>query len=121
MQWGMAARLARGVSLLVWVGACGGPSRQAGAGEQCFRVTDCELGLICGPDQKCTSDLTAIDIRPDASQGGGGAGGVSGGSPDSSSSTASGGAAGMSTGAGGASAAGSAGTSAGGSDADAAD
>lgn len=118
----MAARLVLGMSLLGSLGACGGPSRQAAAGEACFRVTDCELGLVCGPDQKCTSDLTAIDIRPDASRGGDvSAGGASGGSPDSSSSTASGGSAGMSTGAGGASAAGSAGTSSGGSDADAAE
>lgn len=118
----MAAWLVVGMSLLGWVGACGGPSKQAGAGESCFHVTDCELGLVCGPDQKCTSDLTAIDIRPDASRGGDVSVGASGGgSPDSSTSTASGGAAGMSVGAGGASAAGSAGTSSGGSDADAAE
>jgi hypothetical protein len=46
--------------------SCGGPAKEAAAGESCFRVSDCQLGLICGPDQRCTSDLHAIDIRPDA-------------------------------------------------------
>jgi hypothetical protein len=99
-------------TVLGMVAACGGPSRQGASGEACFRVTDCELGLVCGPDQKCTSDLTAIDIRPDASSGGdvsAGGGGVA--MPDASlgtggqGSTAAGGASG-STGAGGASASG---------------
>jgi hypothetical protein len=88
-------------------------------------VSDCEPGLICGPDQKCTSDLSAIDIRPDASRGGdvsAGGGGVA--MPDASTGTggeagtASGGAGGT-TGAGGANAA--TGGSSSGTDSDAAE
>jgi hypothetical protein len=74
----------RGMAVVSWLGlglagvlnGCGGPDKEAGAGEACFRVADCQLGLVCGPDQKCTDDLTSIDIRPDASSareaGGGG-------------------------------------------------
>jgi hypothetical protein len=93
-----ARRLMRGMqlALVAAFAACGGPSKQAGAGESCFRVADCELGLICGPDQKCTSDLTGIDIRPEASTGIDVSAGGGGAAPDAS--TGAGGAAGTMTG-----------------------
>jgi hypothetical protein len=92
---------------LAIVAACGGPATEAGAGEPCFRVSDCQLGLVCGPDRKCTDDLSSIDIRPDASAGAPGTGGGnaadSSATPDSVTTTGMGGSTGVggSTGAGG--------------------
>src|SRR5437868_13154260 len=50
----------------------GGPANEAGAGENCFRSTECKAGLVC-IDRVCTSDLTTIDIHPDAATAAGGA------------------------------------------------
>jgi len=40
--------------------SCGGPLEGAGLGEDCYRADDCQDGLICSPDGKCTNDLTGI-------------------------------------------------------------
>ena len=52
--------------------SCGGPAKEAAAGESCFRSTECQAGLVC-IDRVCTADLTTIDIHPDAATAAGGA------------------------------------------------
>ena len=56
-------------------GGCGGPAKAGGKGADCFRVSDCQGGLVC-IDHKCTDDLSSIDIHQDAAVGGGGQGGA---------------------------------------------
>jgi hypothetical protein len=72
-------RSARAVALLVAMtagaGACGGPAKEGGAGAACFRVTECQAGLVC-VDHVCTNDLTSIDIHDEGGTGAGGAGGA---------------------------------------------
>jgi hypothetical protein len=41
---------------------CGGPSKEGGQGAECFRAQECAQGLVC-IEQKCTSDLTTVNIR----------------------------------------------------------
>lgn len=43
---------------------CGGPSEQGGQGAECFRAEECAQGLVC-IEQRCTSDLTSVNIRPE--------------------------------------------------------
>src|SRR5260221_12676536 len=52
--------------------SCGGPAKEAAAGENCFRSTECQAGLVCIA-RVCTNDLTTIDIHPDAAMAAGGA------------------------------------------------
>ena len=44
---------------------CGGPSKEGGQGAECFRAEECAQGLVC-IEQKCTSDLTSVNIRSEA-------------------------------------------------------
>lgn len=56
--------LATFAAVLVGV-RCGGPAKEGGQGADCFRAEECAAGLVC-IDQKCTSDLTSVNIRPEA-------------------------------------------------------
>ena len=47
---------------------CGGPAKEGGQGADCFRAEECAAGLVC-IDQKCTSDLTSVNIRSEAGPG----------------------------------------------------
>ena len=47
---------------------CGGPSKEGGQGAECFRVEECAAGLVC-IEQRCTSDLTSVNIRPEGGMG----------------------------------------------------
>jgi hypothetical protein len=57
----LAAALA---GALVGVVHCGGPSEEGGQGAECFRAEECAQGLVC-VEQRCTSDLTSVNIRPE--------------------------------------------------------
>jgi hypothetical protein len=56
-------------------GGCGGPAKAGGKGADCFRVSDCQGGLVC-IEHKCSDDLSSIDIHQDAAVGRGGSGGA---------------------------------------------
>jgi hypothetical protein len=60
-----------------YAAACGGPATAGGPGADCFRATECELGLVC-IDHKCTNDVSSIDIRPNGGAGAGATGGAAG-------------------------------------------
>jgi hypothetical protein len=47
---------------------CGGPSKEGGQGTECFRAEECAAGLVC-IEQRCTSDLTSVNIRPEGGMG----------------------------------------------------
>ena len=56
-------------AMVAWLGAahCGGPAKAGGAGADCFRADECAAGLVC-IDQKCTSDLSSVNIITDAAR-----------------------------------------------------
>lgn len=47
---------------------CGGPAKEGATGAECFRAEECAAGLVC-IEQKCTSDLSSVNIRADAGLG----------------------------------------------------
>ena len=62
---GLFAACAPSVAAWLLASSCGGPAKEGGAGADCFRVSDCQAGLVC-IDHKCTSDLTSIVMHEDA-------------------------------------------------------
>lgn len=56
-------------AMVAWLGAmhCGGPAKEGGPGAECFRAEECAAGLVC-IDQKCTSDLSSVNILTDAAR-----------------------------------------------------
>ena len=59
------AVLATAAAAMLGAAHCGGPSEQGGQGAECFRAEECAAGLVC-IEQKCTSDLTSVNIRREA-------------------------------------------------------
>lgn len=54
---GVLGRVARTVALGLWLAGCS--VEEAGAGEDCVRSTECEMGLLC-IEGVCSNDLSLI-------------------------------------------------------------
>ena len=56
--------VAAGLALLTLFAACSEPPKLVGEGAACAVTTDCQLGLVCIPQQSgariCTGDVTSI-------------------------------------------------------------
>jgi hypothetical protein len=64
----VAALAAAALTAVVATVHCGGPAKEGAQGAECFRAEECAAGLVC-IDKVCTSDLTSVNIRPDAAIG----------------------------------------------------
>jgi hypothetical protein len=61
---GRRAPVVAALALVLGLARCGGPAKESGQGAECYRADECAAGLVC-IDQRCTSDLTSVNIRPE--------------------------------------------------------